>query len=158
MIMALALAINGCKKEVEIDTQKPVIDMGINGAFPLDCDTLYFGETFTFKARFSDNAELGSTNSYSIDIHHNFDHHSHSTEPSQCHFDPDKGPVNPYIYVESFSIPAGLNEYIAEISIQVPKGNPVSDFEEGDYHFFISLTDKEGWSTQRGMNIKMLQR
>lgn len=157
-IMTLALLINGCEKEAEIDTHKPVIDMSISTAFPIDCDTLYFGESFTFMAKFSDNVELGSTNAFSLDIHHNFDHHSHSTQPSQCHFDADKGPVNPFVYLESFSIPEGVNEYIAEVSIQLPKSNAASDYEEGDYHFFISLTDKEGWSTQRGMNIKMLHR
>ena len=28
-------------------------------------------------------------------------------------------------------------------------------FDEGDYHFTIRLTDKEGWSIQKGLSIKM---
>ena len=31
-------------------------------------------------------------------------------------------------------------------------------YDEGDYHFFISLTDKEGWSAQKGLSVKMLHR
>jgi hypothetical protein len=31
------------------------------------------------------------------------------------------------------------------------------EFDPGDYHFFISLTDREGWSAQKGLNIKVLK-
>ena len=157
-IVTLTLFINGCKKEVDTDQEKPIIDIGIDGAFPVDCDTLYFGETFTFKVRFADNAELGSTNAFNIDIHHNFDQHSHSTSGISCDLDPIKSPNNPYVYIQSFDIPEDVKEYIAELPIDLPKGNTIDDFEEGDYHFQIRVADKEGWSTMRGMSIKILHR
>ncbi len=146
---------SSCEKDDEIDKEKPAIDLTIEDAFPLNCDTLYFGESFELKVLFSDNVELGS---YSVDIHHNFDHHSHSTEVTECELDPVKDPVNPFIFIEDYDIPAGLQEHKTSLSISIPSENGDGLFDEGDYHFFISLTDKEGWSTQKGLSIKMLHR
>lgn len=154
LAILLSLSFSSCKKDQpEIDDKKPNIDLYIQDAFPGNCDTLYFGETFHFNILFSDNVELGS---FSIDIHHNFDHHSHSTEITECILDPIKSPVNPYVSIEDYSIPAGLKEHKANLLITIPSANSSGLFDEGDYHFFISLTDKEGWSTQKGLSIKML--
>jgi hypothetical protein len=142
----------------EIDKTQPTIDLSKQDAFPVNCDTLYFGESFDFKVLFTDNKELGSTTAYSIDIHNNFDHHSHSTVVSECSLDPIKEPVNPYLFIESFDIPAGLQEYETNLSINVPAQNESGMFDEGDYHLFISLTDAEGWSDQLGLSIKILHR
>lgn len=137
----------------DIDKEKPVIDLSIQDAFPLNCDTLYFGESFILKVRFIDNVELGS---FSIDIHNNFDHHSHSTEVTECNLDPVKSPVNPFTTIDDFDIPAGESEYFTDLSITIPSGNEDGLYDDGDYHFFISLTDKEGWSAQKGLSIKIL--
>ena len=137
------------------DQEKPVIDLTLEDAFPVNCDTLYFGDTFELKMRFSDNRELGS---YSIDIHHNFDHHSHSTEVTECVLDSPKDPVNPFTLIEDYNIPEGLKEYETSQYITIPTGNNDGTYDEGDYHFFISLTDKEGWSAQKGLSIKILHR
>lgn len=154
--MVLLLTIfYSCEKDKETDKEKPTIDLSIPDAFPVSCDTLYFGEPFEFKALFSDNAELGS---YSLDIHHDFDHHSHSTEVAECSLDPIKAPVNPYTFIEDYDIPDGQKEVETNLLISIPSNNGNGLFDEGDYHFFISLTDKEGWSTQKGLNIKMLHR
>jgi len=144
-----------CKKETEIDKQKPEISLGIYGAFPMNCDTIYFGESFYLKVLFSDNVELGS---FSIDIHHNFDHHSHSTDVSNCNLSPGKDAVNPFVFIQDYGITSGLKKYETNIEITIPSGNNIGEFDEGDYHFFISLTDKEGWSAQKGLSIKMLHR
>ncbi len=151
----LPLVFVSCKKDEDVDTEKPVIDLTIQDAFPVNCDTLHFGESFNLKVLFSDNTELGS---YSIEIHHNFDHHSHSTEVTECNLDPIKDPVNPFTFIDDYDIPGGLTEFETGIAISIPEGNNDGLFDEGDYHFFISLTDKEGWSTQKGLSIKMLQR
>ena len=144
-----------CEKEDEVDKEKPVIDLTMQDAFPVNCDTLYFGESFELKVLFTDNAGLGS---YSIDIHNNFDHHSHSTEVTECSLDPIKDPVNPFLFIEDYNIPAGQSDYQTNMPISISSGNGNGEFDEGDYHFFISLTDKEGWSTQKGLSIKMLHR
>lgn len=152
-----SLLLNSCEKD-DVDKETPEIDLDIQEAFPTNCDTLYFGETFTFQALFTDNLELGSDKAFSIDIHNNFDHHSHSTEVTECNFDPVKKPVNPFIFIQDYSIPEGLKEYTTDLSIEIPLRNNNELFDEGDYHFFISLTDKEGWSAQKGLSIKILHR
>lgn len=148
--------LSSCEKDEEIDTTRPEIDFTIQGAFPTQCtDTVYFGEPFAFKLRFTDNMELGS---YSVDIHHNFDHHSHSTEAVECNLDPKKDAVNPYTGIEDFTIPGGRTEYITDIPMSIPTSNSAGLFDEGDYHFFVSVTDKEGWSTNYGIGIRMAYR
>lgn len=140
----------------DIDTEKPLIDLSISEAFPLNCDTLYFGESFTLKVLFTDNVELGS---FSIDIHNNFDHHSHSTEVSECELAPIKDPINPYVVIiDNYEIPSGMSTYETNISIPIPANDGENNYDEGDYHFFISLTDHEGWSAQKGISIKMMYR
>lgn len=149
---------NACGDENETDQEKPEINLDIADAFPLNCDTLYFGKTFTFKALFTDNFELGSTNAFSINIHNNFDHHSHSTEVTECSMEEVKDPVNPFSFIESYSIPEGRQEYEAILTIDIPEGDSNGAYDDGDYHFFISLTDKEGWSVQKGLSIKIMYR
>jgi hypothetical protein len=155
------LFFNSCEKEDKIDKEKPLIDLSMQDAFPVNCDTLYFGESFELKVLFRDNVELGSTSAFSIDIHHNFDQHSHSTEVTECDLDPKRNKDeygNPFKFIKAYDIPEGSNEYATSLSISIPSGNENGNFEEGDYHFFISLTDKEGWSAQRGLSIKILHR
>ncbi len=144
-----------CEKELEIDQRKPEINLNISDAFPVNCDTIYFGTNFEFKALLTDNMELGS---YSLEIHHNFDHHVHSTEVEECNLGPIKQPDNPYTFIQDYSIPEGSSEYETSLAINVPTGDGSGLYDEGDYHFFISLTDKEGWSKQKGLSIKMLHR
>lgn len=154
LLLLVVAVLNSCSNH-EIDDEKPEIDLSGAGVFPVNCDTLYVGENFTLKIHLKDNVELGS---YSIDIHNNFDHHSHSTEVTACEMWPVKTPVNPFVFIADFDIPAGSTDFITAETINIPAGNGNGAFEEGDYHFFISLTDKEGWSTQKGLSIKMLKR
>lgn len=149
------MGIISCEKDKNIDTEKPQIDNSFSDAFPMNCDTIYFGESFNLMILLTDNMELGS---FSIGIHNNFDHHSHSTEVSECNLAPIKEPVNPFLLIEDFEIPAGQSGYQTNMSISIPSGIGNGDYDEGDYHFFISLTDKEGWSSQKGLSIKMLYR
>lgn len=148
--MVLTGLLWGCSKS-EIDDVPPVIIMNDPLHFPQVCDTVYIGETFTFRSTFTDNKELGA---YSIDIHHNFDHHSHSTEAEECELDPPKTPTeNVFLFIQSYTIPDELKTYEAEASIEIP-----ADADTGDYHFFLALTDKEGWQSIRGVGIKVLER
>ena len=154
LAFVLLLIYAGCSP-VEIDDQKPIIDLSLDAAFPVSCDTIFLGESFAWRVRFTDNVELGS---YSLEIHHNFDHHAHSTEVAMCELDPVKEPVNPFHTIMDFDIPAGSREYIVNESIQIPLSDANGEFDPGDYHFFISLTDREGWSAQKGLNIKILNK
>lgn len=146
--IVLIASIAGCKKdEDKIDTEYPVIDITSTNAFPIQCSTLTRGQKFTFRAKLSDNIALGS---YSLDIHHNFDHHSHSTEVSNCNVDPVKTPVKPFLLINTFQIPAGQTVYEASNELTIP-----ADIDPGDYHFLIKVTDKEGWQTLKGISIKI---
>src|SRR5690606_19363291 len=90
--LLIAFTFLGCSKDNEtVDTEYPVIDITSEDAFPVQCSTIERGETFTFRASFTDNVALGS---YSLDIHHNFDQHTHSTEVDECDLEPVKKPVN----------------------------------------------------------------
>ena len=100
------------------------------------------------QSNLSDNVELGSS---SIDIHHNFDHHSHSTEVNSCEMQPIKLPVNPFLLVKTFQIAAGQKSYSINEELTVPL-----DVDPGDYHFLIRLTDKAGWQTIKGVSIKII--
>ncbi len=149
--MVLIVMLSSCGDD-EIDTEVPVIDLDFDAAFPVNCDTLYFGETFTLKVRFSDNCMLGDTTAYSIDIHNNFDHHSHTTEVTECNLDEKKTAVNPYTYIGDFDIPVGHSEYETNLEMTLPSGN----YDTGDYHFFLSITDASGFTAQKGLSIKIL--
>jgi len=146
--LGCALLISSCKKETEeIDTTYPVIDVNAATAFPKQCSVIKRGEKFVFRAAFSDNVELGSS---SIDIHHNFDHHSHSTEVNECNMEPVKSPVKPFLLIKTFNIPSGQKSYNINEEIIVP-----ADIDPGDYHFLIRLTDKAGWQSIKGISIKI---
>lgn len=153
LLLMLSTLTMACRK-AEVDDQKPVIDFGFAGASPLPCDTALLGDTLNVRVRFEDNVELGS---YRIDIHHNFDHHSHSTEVQNCQLDPKKPATNPFVFIGVFDIPPGNRTYEALIKIPLPAQNATGPLQGGDYHFFISLTDKTGWSSNKGFGIKLLQ-
>jgi len=154
IIFISGLTFSGCAPE-DLDEIKPEIILDDAAAFPVNCDTLYFGETFTWTATFSDNVELGA---FSLEIHDNFDHHAHSTEVEACEFDPDKVAENDYYMVKEFDIPAGLTTYQVSEEIVLPESNADGMLESGDYHFFIRLTDREGWSAVKGLSVKILHR
>ena len=69
--------------------------------------------------------------------------------------DPVKVPVNPYYTIVGFSINAGSKEFTVSQEVSIPLSDS-GEFDEGDYPFFISLTDREEWSVQKRLNIKIL--
>lgn len=148
IITTVLLFTTACQDEK--DLKVPEIDMSASDAFPVNCVTVYRGEAFNFVASFTDDIELGS---YAIEIHHNFDHHSHSTSSETCTLDEKKDAVNPWVYQKDFSIPEKQTGYRAQVSIEVP-----SDIDLGDYHFYVRLTDKSGWSTYEGISFKIADR
>lgn len=151
-LLFMALAFTACSSDdssSSVDDVKPTIDMNITNGFPTSCSTVIRGETINFKALFKDNTALGA---YSINIHNNFDHHSHDTEVDSCPFDPDKTPVNPWQETLTFTIPENSIEFTAQQHITVPE-----DIDTGDYHFMIQLTDAQGWATMRGISIKVIE-
>lgn len=147
----MAAILSGCSGDdsnEEVDQDKPVIDMRLDGGFPTSCSTVTKGQVIHFKARFTDNRELGA---YSINIHHNFDHHSHDTEIDDCVLEPIKIPVSPWSKTFTYTIPGQNKEFVAEQQITIPQ-----DIDTGDYHFMIQLSDAQGWATMRGISFKVV--
>ncbi len=147
VFLSLIGTFHGCAKDTDKDNEKPIIVMDGNNAFPKPCDTIARGESFAFNAVFSDNIELGN---YNIEIHQNFDHHTHGSHVETCESDPAKEPVNPFYFNESYSIPSGSTHFNAIIEIQVP-----GDIDTGDYHFMVKLTDREGWQSWQSVSVKV---
>lgn len=137
------------------DTLLPSIDLSSVEAFPHNCDTLYLGETTNLRFVVSDNAGLGSLG---LSIHHNFDHHSHSTEIEECAEQPEKTPVNPLALIIEIPLPVGQKEYKVNYPLFLTVSDAGGNLDTGTYHMYLNLTDITGWTTQRGISIKVLSR
>ena len=130
------------------DMLQPVIsDTGIV-ADPIDCQVYHRGDVIPFHYLFTDDTELGA---YNIEIHNNFDHHTHSTSSVECPVDVKKDPVKPWIFSQDYTIPAGQRSYDARHDIQIPV-----DIDTGDYHFMVRLTDHAGWQQLHAVAIKII--
>ncbi len=152
-LMLLAVLLTQCTSDDTTDSQKPVIDLSYAGTFPNQCDTIYFDTPFVVRYYVTDNVALGNI---SLDIHHNFDHHSHSTEVEACSLAEAKQAVNPYIFIHDYPLPANQTGYIFEQTLTIPQQTSKGLADEGDYHLLIQVTDQTGWSTPKGLGIKLL--
>lgn len=130
------------------DEQKPTISIDYNEGFPQSCTQLVKGETYIFRARVTDNRALAS---YSLDIHHNFDHHTHDDQGIHCDLGPIKKAVNPLIFMENYAIENGSTAYEINIPLTIP-----SDIDTGDYHCSYSVTDQTGWQARTSIDIKII--
>lgn len=115
---------------------------------PVNCATYHRGGVISFDYAFTDDVELGS---YNLEIHNNFDHHTHSTEAGECRQDPVKQPVHPWVLNKDYPIPAGSTSYEAKLTIPVPE-----DVDPGEYHFMVRLTDRSGWQQLKSVSIRIL--
>ncbi|HEY9551605.1 MAG TPA: DUF4625 domain-containing protein [Prevotella sp.] len=129
------------------DKQKPVISDQVEVSSPIDCQVYTRGEEIPVRYLLEDNVELGN---FTIEIHNNFDHHSHGTSAKECKLDEKKAPVKPFVYKKDFTIPVGLKSYKTDINILIP-----ADIDAGDYHFMLRLTDKIGWQELKAVSIKI---
>lgn len=134
---------------VDKDEQKPTISINYDGGFPKSCAVLKKGNTYNFRAMATDNMALAT---YSFDIHHNFDQHTHDDQGEQCDMDPIKQAGNPWIFMENYPIGNDLTVYEINISITVP-----NDIDTGDYHCTYSITDKTGWQSRTSIGIKITE-
>lgn len=148
-IALIAILFASCIEETDTETEQPTIEL----LSPLPCDTLRFGSTFNYRVKITDNTGLGNI---SMDLHHNFGHHSHGTHES-CSMYPVKEPVNPYSNGWEFGLPAEQKEYIFDTLITLPAmKNDSTLFDIGDYHFHIYVTDNDGYLTFTTLDMKIL--
>jgi hypothetical protein len=153
-IIILACMISACKKDVK-DTEPPLIHSDWASSFPAQCDTLVLGETYSIQLKFSDNQELAS---FSIEIHHNFDLHSHDGIGTECFADTSKTPVYPFYYVNTFQIPSGKTDFLSNSVIWIPEADCCDiPYDDGMYHCKVVLTDKAELSDTMYLNIRLVR-
>lgn len=145
--LSLLFIATSCGDEKDIDMEMPVIE-STSESSPRNCSVFYRGGSIPVNYVFTDNVALGN---YNIEIHHNFDHHTHSTEGGECNLDPVKDPVNPWVYNRDYTIPANCTRYDARLEIPIPL-----DIDCGDYHFMIRVTDIAGWQQIKSVSIKIV--
>ena len=143
-----ALALVSCT-ETEIDEEKPTITVNYAGGFPQTCESLNRGQSYTIKAKVTDNLELAS---YSIEMHHNFDHHTHDDQEGACQLEPVTTAVNPFIFSTSSSVPKGQTNFEIEAVVTIPLA-----IDTGDYHLALSVTDVTGWQARTAVDIKIVE-
>lgn len=143
------LTLSSCQKKDKLDLDAPLIQLDASGTFPTTCTELQRGKEYTFQFTFSDQVSLGS---YSIDIHHNFDQHSHSTETSSCTFDQKKQAQTPFLFIQAGEISEGTTTYTAKVQVEIPE-----NVDTGDYHLTVQVTDRAGWSSRKGLSVKIVR-
>ncbi len=122
-----------------VDTEKPQISV----AEPHNLDEFTPGSELHIEATFTDNVELSS---YKIEIHEDFDDHTHAINKTSHD-------INPWSLDETFTIPAGKTLYDAVHHFDIPteiNGNPIS---EGVYHLGIFVTDASGNQQEQFIEI-----
>lgn len=144
MLCALFCA---CGSSSEKDMVPPRILPVGNHACPSNCEEFDRGSYIPFTYAFSDDDELGAFN---LEIHDNFDHHTHGTEAGECRQDPVKTPVKPWIFNQDYPIPSGKDYYEATFNIPIP-----DDIDPGEYHFMIRVTDASGWQELKSLSIRI---
>ena len=156
----LTMGFSACEDKNK-DTTPPVID---DATFlPADCDIYYLGDTILVHFICSDDTELGNFN---IEIHNNFDHHTHGTSGVDC--DEEEGEEHhhgegeehehehetvegAWAYNQDFAIARGLKTDTFDIEIPIPL-----EVLDGDYHFMLRLTDRAGWQTIKAVPIHLI--
>ncbi|WP_308992499.1 DUF4625 domain-containing protein [Mariniflexile litorale] len=148
LLFIFLLASCSSDDSVKKDEQKPTITINYNEGFPQACAQLVKGETYNFKAKVADNQALAS---YSLDIHHNFDRHTHDDQGEKCELEEVKQAINPFIFMENYHIESGLTSYEINITLTIPH-----NIDTGDYHCAYSVTDETGWQSRTSVDIKII--
>ncbi|PKB44202.1 uncharacterized protein DUF4625 [Cellulophaga sp. RHA19] len=148
--LPLLTIISSCSSDdsSDKDEEKPTISINYTQGFPQPCVQLVKGETYSFRAQVTDNKALAS---YSLDVHNNFDHHTHDDQEGECNLEPIKQAINPFIYMENYTIPEGSTSYEINVSLTIP-----DDIDTGDYHCAYSVTDQTGWQSRTSIDIKIV--
>ena len=148
-VMGLITLLVSCTDTETLDEEKPTITVNYAQGFPQACAVLQRGQTYTFRARVSDNLALAS---YSLGIHHNFDQHTHDDQAASCEMDAVKSPMNPLTLMNTYTIDGSPQDYELSISVSIP-----NDADPGDYHCAFSVTDVTGWQGRTSVDIKIAE-
>jgi hypothetical protein len=148
-LIICAVLVASCIEEKDTELEQPVVEL----VTPFPCDTLYFGDNFTYEMKITDNTGLGNI---SMDLHHNFGHHNHGSHAS-CNMDAAKEAVHPYANSWIFTLPENEKEYIFDTLLLLPEmKNDTVYYDSGDYHFHIYVTDNDGYQVFTSLDVKIL--
>lgn len=142
-VFIAAVLFTSCSEDDDavIDTEAPEITINE----PHDGDAIAPGSEMHFEATFSDNVELRS---YKIEIHSDFDEHTHAMYKSSHD-------VNPWSYEETFIIPAGRTTYDSDRHIDIPLEFNEAPISEGRYHLGVYVTDVAGNEAQAFLEFEI---
>lgn len=150
-LLFLTICVISCKHNSPAkDTTPPVISDASEDTSPTDCQSFSKGSVMPFNYLFTDNIGLGNFN---IEVHNNFDHHTHSTSSVDCEEDEEhhhSDAATAWVFNQDYTIPEGLTSYTASFDIMVP-----DNVSEGSYHFMIRVTDQAGWQQIKSVDIKI---
>jgi hypothetical protein len=127
MALMACLAMACGNDDANGDTTKPVISL----IEPENGDTLRIGATVHLEMDLSDNEMLRS---YKVNIHSNFDSHTHAHAFSRAGEDAGV----PFDYARSWDV-SGRNEHVHQHDIEIP-----ANATPGAYHFMVYCTDAAG--------------
>lgn len=141
----LAITIFSSCDEDEVDNNQPIITIGE----PAENETLYIGSDVHFECDFSDDTELAS---YKIEIHDNFDGHTHE---KSLQMEDDSVAFS---YNNSWNFDEGLkNAHIHHHEIVIPETIDGVRIAQGDYHFGIYCTDIAGNESHQFIDIHIME-
>lgn len=147
-LLCALCACSSAEENESRDMTQPVISEEGIVANPIECQEYHPGDVLPVQYVFTDNVELGN---YNIEVHNNFDHHTHSGSAVECELEPLKeAGAHAWVFNQDYAIPAGQRSYTARVDIPIPV-----NAETGDYHFMIRLTDRAGWQQLKAVAIKI---
>ncbi|MDR1896142.1 MAG: DUF4625 domain-containing protein [Prevotellaceae bacterium] len=134
--LVMAAMFISCDKKDSGDTTKPVINL----IEPEEGDVLLIGSDVHFEMELSDDEML---HSYKVEIHNNFDGHSHETKA-------DSEDTVDFSFDRSWDVSGKKNADIHHHEIIIPE-----NATPGDYHLTVFCTDAAGNESHVVINIEL---
>lgn len=123
-VFVSSIVLSSCNDD-DVDTTAPVIELDE----PEDGDELLIGAGVHFECDFKDDVMLGS---YMIEIHSNFDGHSHKVQSRA-------GGEEPFFFKKSYDLSGLCNSHVHHHDVVIPE-----NAQEGNYHLVVYCTDAAG--------------
>lgn len=124
-VFVSSFVFSSCSNDDDVDTTAPVIELDE----PEDGDELLIGAGVHFECDFKDDVMLGS---YMIEIHNNFDGHSHKTQSRAAG-------EEPFFFKKSYDLSGLRNSHVHHHDVVIPE-----NAQEGNYHLVVYCTDAAG--------------
>lgn len=137
MLAVSALFVSCSDDEKDSDTTKPVINL----IEPEEGAVLKPGSTIHFEMDLEDNVMLGS---YKVEIHSNFDGHTHDTKAEAGNTEE----TVPFAFNKSWDVSGLKNTHIHHHEIEIP-----ANAKEGNYHLMVYCADAAGNESYIARNI-----